>query len=112
MKLPWQRMSKEQKLKEENFLKYFKIEVNEDTTKILMDIDSEDVKRWLYSVTRTIQRAFAKNGIQNYLAGQFIIGGQRIEFAFLRDFKESPHELRMKAENRVKELEERLKKYE
>lgn len=80
------------------------------------DISDEDLKKWLYLVTHSIQAGFTQKGIQNYLMGQFVIGGQLIEFAFVKEGREGPHAqlLKVRTENdrlqkEILELKEELK---
>jgi len=108
--------SKKEKEIEKQFLSYFKIEGDDKSTTMIADINDEDIKKWLYGVTRAIQSAFKRHPeIKNYLMGEMNIGGQKIEFCFVKEFKTGPHYLRMKAEEenaqlklRIKELEEKL----
>jgi hypothetical protein len=108
--------SKKKKDLEKQFLSYFNIEANEKSTTMIADISNEDVKKWLYGITHVIQSSFGKHPeIKNYLMGEMTIGGQKIEFSFLKTFGTGPHYLRIKAEEeneklkiRVKELEEKL----
>lgn len=96
---------------DEKFFSYFKLESGDDgKSELIADIKDEDVKRWLYNVTRHIQKAFSKHEvIKNYLVGQFILGGQKIEFAFVKEFKEGPYamlqEAKLEIENLKKENE-------
>ena len=103
--------SKKQKYKKitEDFLKYFTVEEKDGITSAYGDITDEDLKTWLYAVTQAIGKSFNRHTeIKNYLMGQFFIGGQQIEFAFVKNGKEGPHIMRMKLEEENKKLKEDL----
>ncbi|MGD9678141.1 MAG: hypothetical protein AB7V16_07225 [Vulcanibacillus sp.] len=105
---------KEMRRNEEEFLKFFKVEYEDGEFNATADITDEDIRRWLFAVTTTIQKSFRRFPIiENYLVGTFYIGGQKIEFAFCKYGKEGPHEIRMRLEKENEELKreiERLKK--
>jgi hypothetical protein len=91
----------------DEFFKYLNISCADGEINAYGDITNEDIKRWLYGVTRAIQLSFGKHPeIKNYLMGQIWLGGQQVEFVLVKDFKEGPHAMRLKAEAEV----ERLKK--
>jgi len=97
----------------DDFLSYLKIEQKDGETEMVADIKDEDIKRWLYGVTTTIQKAMSRHKvIENYLAGWMQVGGQTIEFALVKDNKSGPHamSLKLKEENRL--LKERIKELE
>lgn len=108
--------TKKKKDLEKQFLSYFNVEQTENGTTMIADISNEDIKKWLYGVTHAIQSSFGKHPeIKNYLMGEMAIGGQKIEFSFIKNFGTGPHYLRMQAEQeneklklKVKELEEKL----
>ncbi len=103
----------EAKKRKEEFFSYFKVEMQENgDVEAVADITDDDIKRWLYNVTRAIQQSFTRKGIENYLSAQMTIGGQKIEFSFLKDFKEGPHALRRKAEAERDELKKRVEELE
>jgi len=103
-----------QKELQKAFLKYFHVDYADGITSAYGDIADEDLKTWLYAVTTAIQKSFSKHeAIKNYLVGEFIIGGQKIEFAFVKEFKTGPHAMRLKAEEEnilLKKEIERLQK--
>jgi hypothetical protein len=106
-------MSKKKKKEQEEFLSYFNVEVDEKGTSMVADIKNEDIKRWLYAVTRGIQAAFGRDArIKNYMRGIFNIGGQQIEFCFLKNGGKGPHDLRMESLKRIEELEKQVKDLE
>lgn len=99
-----------------NFLSFMRVEKDASGMTLQADIKDEDLKKWLYLVTHSIQAGFTQKGIQNYLMGQFVIGGQLIEFAFVKEGREGPHAqlLKVKAENdrlqkEISKLKEELK---
>lgn len=94
---------------QKEFLKYFHVDYEDNIISAYGDITDEDMKSWLYAVTTTIQKSFSKyKAIENYLVGDFIIGGQQIEFAFVKDFKLGPHAIRMKLEEENKLLKQEI----
>lgn len=107
---------KKKKELEKQFLSYFNVEIADGKSTMVADISNEDIKKWLYGVTRAIQSAFGRHPeIKNYLMGEMTVGGQKIEFCFLKEFGKGPHYLRMQAEKeneqlklKIKELEEKL----
>lgn len=61
----------------EAFFKYLKVEHEDGVTNLTADISDEDIKRWLYLVTRSIQNSLRRySEIQNYITGQMWLGGQ------------------------------------
>jgi transposase len=88
----WLKRKKVSKVATEQFYKYLKIEQNDKRTEMTADITDEDIKKWLYGVAQMIQTVFNRHdAIKNYLTGQIWLGGQQIEFALVKDFKEGPH---------------------
>lgn len=94
---------------QKEFLKYFHVDYEDNITSAYGDITDEDMKSWLYAVTTVIQKSFSKHkAIENYLVGDFIIGGQQIEFAFVKEFKLGPHAMRLELEQENKKLKEEV----
>ena len=107
------RIPKKNKKATEEFFKYLKVEQTGDTTGITLDIHDEDIKSWLYAVTKTIQASLGRNpSVKNYLMGQMILGGQKIEFSLVKDFKKGPHEIRLELEKENEKLKEYVKELE
>jgi hypothetical protein len=93
----------------EQFFSYLNIECKDGKIDVYGGICNEDIKNWLYGVTKAIQLSMRKHPIiENYLVGQIWLGGQQVEFALVKDFKEGPHAMRMKAEEEVKKLKAEL----
>jgi hypothetical protein len=106
----WFKKKKCSKGATEQFYKYLKIEQTDGRTDITADITDEDIKKWLYGVAQMIQTVFKRQeAIKNYLTGQLWLGGQQIEFALVKDFKEGPHAMRMKLEEENKQLKDEIK---
>lgn len=102
---------KKNKQATKEFLKYFKIEIEDGITSAYGDITDDDLKTWLYAVTQAIGKSFNRHAeIKNYLMGQMWIGGQLVEFAFVKDGKEGPHAMRMKLEEENKQLKNEIKR--
>lgn len=102
---------KTNKIATDQFYKHLKIEQEDGRTDITADITDEDIKRWLYGVAQMIQTVFKRQEvIKNYLVGQLWLGGQQIEFALVKDFKEGPHAMRMKLEEENKRLKEEIQR--
>jgi len=75
----------------------------------MMDIKREDIKAWLYAVTKTIQESFKKNPlIKNWLSGSMCVAGQDIEFYIMKHGGSSPLKLLTEAKEKIKELEGKL----
>lgn len=94
------------------FFKYLNISYEEDgSLKAYGDITNADIKTWLYGVAKAIQISLGKHPeIKNYLVGQIWLGGQQVEFALVKDFKEGPHAMRMKLEEENKQLKEEIQR--
>ena len=81
----------------------------EDGTNILMDIKRDDIKAWLYAITKTIQASYSKNPIiKNWISGQMSVAGQDIEFYIMKKGGESPLKLLTSEKEKVKLLEKKL----
>lgn len=102
--------SKKQKMKNEEFFKYFKIETENGQTEVVADITNEDIVKWIYGVTTHIQKAFSKQAqVKNYVEGTFIIGGQEIAFAFIKRGGKTPNALLVEEKQKVADLEQKVK---
>ena len=101
----------------DEFLSYLNVEYKDGQTEVVADIKNEDIKKWLYAVTHSIQAAMSKHKvIENYLCGWMHVGGQEIEFALVKNQRSGPHamSLQLREENRllkerITELESQLK---
>ncbi len=83
----------------------------EDGTTLTADITREDIKNWLYAVTRSIQGAYAKSEVvKNWLCGTMHLAGQEIEFYIMKQGGESPLKLLKAEKEKVRILEEKLAK--
>ena len=94
-----------------DFLKYFHVEAEDGIVSAYGDITDDDIKTWLCAVTQAIGKSFNRHAeIKNYLMGQMWIGGQLVEFAFVKSGKYGPHAMRMKLEEENKQLKDEIKR--
>ena len=83
----------------EKILDYFEVKETVDgKTLLLGDFADKKFCHWLQFIHGGIQKAMNEklidgSKIDNYMAITFIIGGQRVEIAIIKDGKKGPHEL-------------------
>ena len=104
---------KELKKQQELFLSNFKLESDEEYTTAELTFQHEEFIRWLAMIHGFIQKCLDKQPlIKNYLVCEMQIGKQKVEFSFIKDFKDSPHQIRMRLEEENKILKKRIEELE
>ena len=96
----------------DEFFSYLKIEQDEHNTTMHADIKDEDDVKWLNGVTAAIQAGLVRKGIKNYLVAQMTLGGQDVEIALVKNFKEGPHAMLLKAQEENLQLKAKIAQLE